>query len=652
MCGIVGALTWDKTYSVTESNIVKMRDVMKHRGPDGAGVWVSKNSNIGLGHRRLAIVDLSTKAIQPMQTLDNRYVISFNGEIYNHVAIRKELESIKKYKWQTDHSDTEVVLNAFVEWGPECLQKFRGMFAIAIWDNAKEELFLARDRVGVKPLYYSIHNNRLVFASEIKALLEDERQEREINEEAFFHYLSFLTTPAPMTLFKGINKMPAATYMKISKTGEIEKKRYWDPLDNYHTIPSPKLCNECNYKGDKDSDTLYARKLLSELGDAVALRKMADVPVGCFLSGGVDSSTITALFNKENTNKNNGEACKVKTFSIGAKGNYNQYSHELGYAKQMSEYAETEHYEHNLTQKDMLDFLPELIRLQDEPIADPSTVPVYYLSKMAKENGVTVVQSGEGSDELFCGYPGWLMAWKLEKIGKLPIPKFVKLGALKAMEKLGWSHQFRHEYLRRNANNQPVFWGGAEAFSHAEKMQLLSPRLKSKFADFSSWEAIKPIWERYQAHKEYKKSILGWMSYLDLNFRLPELLLMRVDKMTMACGIEARVPFLDHKFVEASMAVPEEVTLRKGLKSILKRAVEGVIPHNLIYRRKQGLEMPLRDWFFSEYGEKARTDVLEFCEKTDLLDKEQVLKFFDSGRGPQAWYLLNVAMWWKTYIKK
>jgi len=298
MCGIAGALVFKNgNFTVTEAYINRMRDTMVHRGPDGAGTWVAEDGRMGLGHRRLAIIDLSAAAAQPMCNENGTLWVAFNGEIYNHAEIRAELERMGGHKWKTDHSDTEVILHAFEEWGIKCLEKFRGMFAIALWDLNARELWLIRDRIGIKPLYYSIHHNRITFASEIKALLKDPEQKRAVNEEGFYHYLSFLTTPAPQTLFAGIKKLPGGTWLRVSEDGQIREQHYWDVLD--HTSPFIDV-----------SEDVIAEKILTELRTAVELRKVSDVPVGVFLSGGIDSSTNAALFSE-------GEERPVKTFTIG-----------------------------------------------------------------------------------------------------------------------------------------------------------------------------------------------------------------------------------------------------------------------------------------------------------------------------------------------
>lgn len=632
MCGINGALVFkDSDFKITENYIETMRDTMVHRGPDGAGIWVSPNHKIGFGHRRLSIIDLSENATQPMSSADDSVWVTYNGEVYNHADIRKELEATGKYQWKTDHSDTEVILHAYEEWGIDFLHRLRGMFAIGIWDEPKEELYLIRDRIGVKPLYYSIHNDRLVFASEIKALLKDPDQKRAVNEEGFFHFLSFLTTPAPMTLFEGISKLPGGTWIKVTPEGTIEEHRYWDVWD--HTQPLK-----------EESDESIAKKILSELKEAVKLRKVSDVPVGVFLSGGIDSSTNAALFSE-------GETSKVKTFSIGYDKDYGTYKNELHYARRVAQEFKAEYFEKKLTIDDLLDFLPEMVRLQDEPIADPVCVPVYYLSKLARENGVIVCQVGEGSDELFWGYKSWKIRWNLARVNDLPVPKIFKKLLRKGLEVAGKENTLPYAALDRTLKGMPLFWGGAESFTENQKQALMSPRLKEKFKNRTSFEGLQSIWDRFQS-KAWEKSHLNWMSYVDLNMRLPELLLMRVDKMSMGVSLEGRVPFLDHKFVELAMSIPEKVKTRdQNPKYILKRAVRGVIPDEIIDRPKQGFGVPVYEWLFDRLGEQIKKDLREFCRETDFFDENTIEEFWKKPN-QQLWYLYNFVLWHREFIQE
>ena len=630
MCGLVGIYSFNGK-PVDGNVLLKMRDTMVHRGPDGAGTWVSEDRKVGLGHRRLSIIDLSEAAAQPMCNEDAALWVSFNGEIYNHAEIKSELQNIGNHQWKTDHSDTEVILHAFEQWGIHCLEKFRGMFAIALWDGRRRELWLIRDRIGIKPLYYSILNGRINFASEIKALLEDSEQKRVVDEEAFFHYLSFLTAPAPQTLFEGIKKLPAGTWLNIKEDGQIRLNRYWDVWDHTKSLMGI-------------SEEEIAERILSELRTAVKLRKVSDVPVGVFLSGGIDSSTNAALFSE-------GEQKPIKTFTIGYEGECPSYPNELQYARQMATHVGAEYHEKILTQNDLLDFLPHMVHLQDEPIADPVCVPVYYVSKLARDSGVIVCQVGEGADELFWGYSTWKRALQLQHYDDLSVPRLLKKIGLFGIRSLGREDTAYYEWLRRGAAGQPIFWGGAEAFTDLQKKKLLSHRLREKFADLTSWEILKPIRQRFEK-KAWEKSHLHWMTYVDLNMRLPELLLMRIDKMSMGVSLEGRVPFLDHKFVELAMSIPESVKTKNGtLKYMLKKAVRGLIPDELIDRKKQGFGVPVNEWFFDRLGEMAQQELKDFCRHTDYLDWSEVQRFIMRGNGPQVWYLLNFALWWKEFVR-
>jgi len=632
MCGIVGALVFDgANFRITAPYLERMRDTMAHRGPDGVGTWIDRDAHLGLAHRRLAIIDLSEAAAQPMCNDDGTLWLSFNGEIYNHAEIRRELEQIGGYRWKTDHSDTEVILHAFAQWGIDCLHKFRGMFAFALWDTKARELWLVRDRIGVKPLYYSVHHGRLTFASEIKALLEDADQPRAVHEEAFFHYLSFLTTPAPQTLFDGIKKLPCGTWLRVRADGSVHEQRYWDVWD--HTAPLTGV-----------SEEEIGERILHELRTAVQLRKVSDVPVGVFLSGGIDSSTNAALFSE-------GDGRVVKTFTISYDRDYLGCESEAPYARQMARLVGAEHHERVLTQQDLLDFLPQMVRLQDEPIADPVCVPVYYVSKLARDNGVIVCQVGEGSDELFWGYPSWQRALQVQRYDDLPVPRVLKQLGLVGLRLLGKAELNYYEWLRRGAAGQPIFWSGAEAFTQEQKQRLLSPRLRQQLRQLTSWDAIAPIRRRFE-EKAWERSPLNWMTYMDLNLRLPELLLMRVDKMSMGVSLEGRVPFLDHKFVELAMSIPQSLKTKNGtLKYILKKAVRGLIPDELIDRKKQGFGVPIYEWLVDRLGDTVRTEMNAFCAQTDFLDRAEVERLLNGGNRTHAWFLFNFALWWKEFIR-
>ena len=631
MCGIVGTLVLeDSGFRLTEGYLTGLRDALCHRGPDGAGNWIAPDGRIGLGHRRLSIIDLSVAANQPMSNEDGSLWVVFNGEIYNHSQIRRELQALGGHRWRTDHSDTEVILHAFEQWGIDCLHRFRGMFAIALWDARDRALWLVRDRIGIKPLYYSVHHGRIVFASEIKAILKDPDQKRQVNERSLYHYLSFLATPAPQTLFDGIFKIPAGCWLKVTQSGRMTESRYWELWD--HVRPA----------AGRSQDQI-AGEVLEELRTSVRLRKVSDVPVGVFLSGGVDSSTNAALFAE-------GETQPVETFTVGYQGQYASYANETGYARMMAQLIGARHHEILLRQQDLLSFLPRMIELQDEPLGDPVSVPLFYLCKLARESGVTVCQAGEGADELFWGYPGFKVNLRLQRLNSLPVPNLLKKGGLLAMRALGMSHTRAYELLYRGTRHRPIFWGGAEAFTEVQKRRLLSPAMNKRLGSISSWEAIEPIYSRFQ-EKAWEKSHLNWMSYLDLNLRLPELLLMRIDRMSMGVSLEARVPFLDHVFVQHAMGIQESVKTSNGeLKHILKKAVRGLVPDELIDRKKQGFGVPIYEWFFEKLGDVARRELTRFCRQTDWFAPAELQRWLDRRAGHSLWSLLNLALWHKRWI--
>jgi asparagine synthase (glutamine-hydrolysing) len=631
MCGIVGILNQSASQSVDSRLLGAMRDTMAHRGPDGAGSWVSDDGNVALAHRRLSIIDLSTAASQPMANRGRDLWITFNGEIYNHVELRAELERLGRTEWQTDHSDTEVILQAYEQWGIDCVTRFRGMFAFGLWDSQSQCLWLVRDRLGKKPLYWAQFNGRFYFASEIKAIIEDPAVPRSIDEEAVFHYLTFMTTPAPLTMFQGIKKLGAGQRMRVTREGCGPVEQWWDVFDNVQ-------------KDHQRDDDEWAKLIRDKLAEAVRYRGVADVPVGVFLSGGIDSSTNAALFSIESGNKG------VKTFTIGYK-NATTYSNEHGYAREVAKLYQTQHHELDIDAKDVIDFLPKLVHHQDEPIADPVCIPVYYVSKLARNNGVVVAQLGEGADELFWGYPLWRIVLRLQKLNSVPLLGWLKHALLAVLRGIGKSDTLYYELLRRGAANQRIFWSGAIVFTERAKAKILSARMRAKFAGRSSYEVVDRLYQQFLKTAP-ERSDLDWMTYSDLHLRLPELLLMRVDKMSMATSLEGRVPFLDHEFVRVAMSVPESVKTRNGvLKHILKRAVRGLIPDALIDRKKQGFGVPITEWTLAHFKADALSWVSEFARATDLIDEEEALRIIRSGNA-NAWYLVNLALWWRHFIKK
>jgi asparagine synthase (glutamine-hydrolysing) len=367
------------------------------------------------------------------------------------------------------------------------------------------------------------------------------------------------------------------------------------------------------------------------------------VPVGVFLSGGIDSSTNAALFSE-------GESQPIKTFSIGYAGEYRTYRNELVYAREVARAVGSEHHEILLRPEDVAGFLPSMVFLQDEPIADPVCVPVHFLARLARSHGVAVSQVGEGADELFIGYPSWLAAASSQRRDDLPVPSMVKRAALGAAAALGYDKTFHYEHLRRGALGQPLFWGGAEAFTHVEKQRLLSAEVRHGLRGLSSWQAIAPIRARFD-EAAWDRSHLNWMSYLDLNLRLPELLLMRIDKMAMGVALEARVPFLDPAVVALAMSIPSTLKVKNGtLKYILKKAVRGLIPDRIIDRPKQGFGMPVDELLTGPFRAFAAAEVVSFARRSGLLDPDEAARVAATSQGMKLWYVMNLALWWRRFI--
>jgi asparagine synthase (glutamine-hydrolysing) len=653
MCGICGIYEYGVSQShVDESLVVRMRDTMSHRGPDDAGVYVSEDRRVGLGNRRLAIVDLSPAGRNPMPNEDGRVWITFNGEIYNHESLRPELEA-KGHRYRS-RTDTETIIHLYEERGLDFVQALEGDFAIALWDENTKQLVLARDRIGVKPLYYTLSGGRLIFASEIKAILEHPAVSRDIDEEALYHYLTFLTTPAPQTLFAGIQKLPAGCALTCDARGDVKITRYWDAIS---ARLDPAL---------EDEQTI-AEELRRLLNESIAKRMMSDVPFGVFLSGGIDSTANVALMSKLMSRP-------VRTFTVGFRDNpaYNEIEEARFVAKEFG----TDHHEVMISQQELLDFLPDLIFHQDEPIADPVCVPLYYVSKLARETGTTVVQVGEGSDELFCGYRDYANYLELHDrlwrhLSRLPEPlrrsmasfggALYRTGVTRLLPK---GRKMLPDLLRRLADGEELFWSGTFVFDEVNKRQLLTPearrRLASKSSNeegFSSYSVVRSDLDRLLASKPDADQ-LDRMIYQELKLRLAELLLMRVDKMTMATSVEARVPYLDHKLVEFAMSIPSHLKYHQGeTKYILKRALKGIIPDRVLHREKQGFGVPINEWMLDRLGgfvENALfNSALRHRELFDYSFVRRLLNEHRSGRTNYAfflWSLLNLSLWYDQWI--
>ncbi|MGH2567258.1 MAG: asparagine synthase (glutamine-hydrolyzing), partial [Bacteroidota bacterium] len=656
MCGITGILQYAQTAQpVDEALVVKMRDTLAHRGPDDVGVFITPDRRVGLGFRRLAIVDLSPAGHQPMFSADGAVAIILNGEVYNHLVLRKEFEA-KGYRYRS-RSDTETILYAYQEYGLDFVHKLLGMFALAIWDERNQRLVLARDRVGIKPLYYTFADGNFLFGSEIKALLQHPSVHRELNEEAMDHYLTFLVPPAPMTLFKDIYKLEPGHRMIVGIDGNVHKEQYWDPvasgaqpsidLDGSPIARSKLLADDIPMTEESCIRTI--RTLLKQ---SIKDRMMSDVPFGVFLSGGIDSSTNVALMAELMDRP-------VDTFSVGFR-DLEKYN-ELGYAQQIAQQFKTNHHEVIIDQRDALEFLPKLIYHQDEPLADPVCIPLYFVSKLARDNGTIVVQVGEGSDEQFAGY-SWMLRelkfyntlWKAYRA----LPAFARSAIYRTASGMLEKQQsyLVLDYIRKAYSGEELFWGGAINFTETHKRHLLNgwrrPHTQAPHELAHRWHA--QLLER-EPHADYLKRMI----YVEFKHRLPELLLMRVDKVSMATSVEARVPFLDHRLLEYSMTIPANLKIKNGeTKYILKKAVEGIIPRNIIYRKKQGFAAPVNEWLRNEWGAFAEEKLSHSpLIRTGYLRKDFIATLIRQHRerkrdtGQYLWNLLNLTLWYEYWLE-
>jgi len=597
-----------------------MTEALRHRGPDADGFFFDDAAGLGLGHRRLKVIDLEG-GVQPMADASGRVVVIFNGEIYNFVELRAELEA-KGHRFRT-RSDTEVILHQYLEDGPDCVKRFNGMFAFALWDRSLSRLMLARDRLGVKPLYYARDGSRLLFASEIRPLLLGLGRTPPLDPEALYAYLTLQYVPAPKTIFQGIMKLPPATVLLQDANGT--------QLSTYWSLPEV----------EPDLSGLAAAEALRELlEDSVRLRLVADVPLGAFLSGGIDSSLVVALMRKH-------MAAGLKTFSVDFAGGPGAAQfNETDWSKLASKQFGTEHYPLTVTAQDLLAALPEVVTRLDDPVADPAAVPTYLVSRLAREQ-VTVALTGEGADELFGGYlryalgalarayqpiPRVLRRFLLERpAGRLPHGRRIR----KALAALGQDSPARRH----------LAW--VAVFSEEMLEQLLGGPAGREWVEQLLARAFPAQSEVYSLERTLRADIATW---------LPDDLLVKVDRMSMAVSLEARTPYLDYRLVELAFRIPDREKVR-GLtgKRILKQAAQGLVPEAIIRRKKAGFTLPLESWFRGELKELMldRLDP-ERLRRAGILAPEPVSALVSehlSGRenhGQELWSLLIFELWRDT----
>ncbi len=610
-----------------------MRDTLVHRGPDDGGVRHFEQDRVALGHRRLSIVDLSAAGHQPMANEDGDLWITYNGEIYNHAELREELEA-KGHVYRS-RTDTETILHLYEEEGPRCVERLHGMFAFAIWDRRRRELFLARDRLGVKPLLYADLPSGFIFASEAKAIVAHPSFTPDLDEDAFHHYLTFAFAPTPLTLFKGMRKLAPAERMTVRADGSIESDIYWDP---FSAPTAERLAGM--------SEREVVDELRNLLRDSIGRRMMSDVPFGVFLSGGIDSSTNVALMSELTEEP-------VRTYSTAPKG-HPRYD-ELEHARVIARRFNTDHHEIVIDDDDMRGFLPRLMDHQDEPTADWTSVPQHFVTKLARDTGTIVVQVGEGADEIFHGYDGYETHRKVVvPFQRLPPALRRPLGKLAIAATQRSGKAIRHGEALFDAAHSPIpYWGGALCFRGPLKDRLVA----SANGRPSSLERVEQLWDEAEGHLS-TVDLFQRMTYVELKQRLPELLLMRLDKIAMLSSVEGREPFLDHRVVELAMALPPEMKYRNGSgKWALKQSMEGILPREILDRPKQGFGTPMAEWLRGSFGREAHERVRNSSlADRGLLDYDVVAQLFDAharGKGDWSkhlWNLYSVSVWHDRWI--
>ncbi len=630
MCGICGIFNYRDGQRANEAALLEMNQQLVHRGPDDAGTLVSDRT--GLAMRRLSIIDLKT-GHQPLCNEDGSIWIVFNGEIYNHAELRQKLIA-RGHTYRT-HSDTESVVHLYEEYGSDCVDHLRGMFAFAIWDKPRHMIFAARDRLGIKPFYYCQRDGAFVFGSEIKALLVYPGIRPEFNTGVLPEYLAFGYVSSEETLFSGVRKLPAGHTLRLGENGEIAIRRYWDLSVADDSEPRPR--------------SYYVNRYRELLEDAVSSHLMSDVPLGVFLSGGLDSSAVAALASKSRQEP-------VQTFSVG----YAEQAYsELPYAKIVSDHIGSRHQEILVTRRQFFDTLPDVIWHEDEPVCWPSSIALYHLAKLSRDY-VTVVLTGEGSDETLAGYtryPWTVWNARMDAVYRSIIPSGMRALVRDQIqsEKLGATlrRKLEHTCLGRDGASWNSFYfdNFYSAFSAAEQAQLLRPELQRDTV--SAYSHSMMYWERSSG------TLLKRLLYTDISTYLVELL-MKQDQMSMAASIESRVPFLDHPLVEFAARIPSSYAV-KGLegKSILKSAVEDLLPHSIIYRKKMGFPTPWLGWLVGEQLQELEDLLLEpRSMQRNLFRPEAIRRLFAEHRtrtrdnSNRIWRLLNLELWFRIFVDR
>ena len=617
MCGICG-FNWE------DKKLIKdMMDILAHRGPDDSGFITDKKAS--LGHNRLTIIDLSEKGHQPMHNEDNSIFITYNGEIYNFKDIRKILGE-KGHKFYSN-TDTEVIIHAYEEYGEECVGYFNGMFAFAIWDSRKRLFFIARDRAGVKPLYYSLKNNKLIFASEIKAILLHNDIKNELDNNSLYKYFTFRYIPGEQTIFKDIKKLPPGhvmIYKLGAKKNTVKIKEYWD----------------IKFKPEKRSIAAYSKELNRTLKEAVSKRLISDVPLGAFLSGGLDSTYVVGLME---------ELCDqpIKTFSIGFESG--EGYDESKFSRLAAEAYGTDHHEIFIGEKSFK-LLPKILWHMDEPIADFASIPTYILSEFAKKK-VSVVLTGEGADEIFGGYRKYMYFKTLHpyyKATPLVLRQTIS-SILGIFNRSLFSTRMKEFHSAKSVSDYYLQF--ISFFTKSEKEKLLEERFLKKILGRPDIETVEPFFN--------KGPIINSLMVLDFKTWLPEDILMKVDKTTMAHALEARVPFLDPNMISLASKIPYNLKIKFNKeKYILRQAMKDKVPSIIYKRKKHGFNVPVHKWLETDLKDISQKLLSkESVNKRGLFKYSYIEKLFKNYKkskiyySRQLWTLLNFEMWHRLFIE-
>lgn len=627
MCGICGIIEFDGNKPVNGDMLNEMCRIIRHRGPDEENCYIE--GNVGLGIRRLSIIDLEGGR-QPVHNEDKTVWVVCNGEIYNYIELTRELKQLG-HKFYTA-SDTEVIVHAYEQYGERCLERFRGMFALAMWDKNKRELLLARDRLGIKPLHYVICNGSLIFASEIKSILRDGRVPRELNVAAVTRFLTFSYVPAPITIFKEIRKLRPGTFLRC-KGGAISENRYWEL--------------SCTREENPLSEKEYKEKLMYSLRESLELHLRSDVPLGVLLSGGVDSSTIVALATHKTSRP-------LKSFSVGFK---HPAFDELRYARHVANLYHTDHHEITVEPETIGHLLPKVIRHFDEPFGDASAIPTYLVSQLAGER-VKVVLSGEGGDEDFAGY-SWYDTSRARVLYNY-LPEGIRKAAFRLVKE--FSPAKRDGGFIDSAKSLVSFdflplkerylWRRA-CFTEEEKNTLFTTDFAEETRKSGNGQDILD----HIGNKNIK-DLLTFMTYLDTELFLPDDLLTKADRMSMAHGVETRLPFLDHPLVEFAASLPPSMKLMdRTSKYILKQTVSTLLPREVLERKKQGLMPPLSVWLRGELRDLCnqlltdrRTLERGIFKAQSIRNMLSVHQRGEANLTSRLWNLMVFEIWARMYL--